>query len=87
MNMRKNSGLLHKKRRFRLSAPAVRIFALGFLPIFASLLRLLREIRAAGTLTEGTAAYYGKMLEYPVAALMLLTGGCLLADYIAKKGQ
>lgn len=76
---------MHKKRSFRFSAVATRIFALGFPLIFAVLFRLLSEVRAAGQLSAGTAAYYVRLLEYPLAALMLLTGGCLLADYIAKK--
>lgn len=85
MYMRKNKAILHKKKIFPFSAPAVRIFILGFPLIFASLFRLLTEIRTVGALSESAAAYYGRMLEYPVSALMLLTGGCLLADYIAKK--
>lgn len=83
MYMRKKDKSPHIWRRFSLSSPARTIFRCGFTLIFASSVRLLWELEEVTVLSS--ASYYGSMLEYPVAALMLLTGGTLLADYIGKR--
>ena len=80
--MRKNEKFTLKKH-FSLAPLAAKILSLGLLPIYASLLRLFFELRAAGELTEAAARYYGGMLEYPVAALAVLTALTFLADRAA----
>ena len=72
------------KRQFTLAPLAAKILGLGLLPIYASLVRLFFELRAAGELTEAAARYYGGMLEYPVAALAVLTALTFLADRAIK---
>lgn len=81
--MRKNVNLTPKKQ-FTLAPLAAKILSLGLLPIYASLLRLFFEVRAAGELTEAAARYWGGMLEYPVAALAVLTALTFLTDRALK---
>ena len=81
--MRKNEKFF-QKRQFTLAPLAAKILALGLLPIYASLLYLLFEVRAAGELTEAAARYWGGMLEYPVAALAVLTALTFLTDRALK---
>ena len=81
--MRKNESFTPKKH-ISLAPLAKKILNLGMIPIYASLLRLLWELRNIGTLTEAAARYYGAMLEYPVAALAVLTAATFLADRVAK---
>lgn len=83
MNMRKNEKFT-SKQPFSLAPLAAKILGLGLLPIYASLLRLFFEVRAAGELTEAAARYWGGMLEYPVAALAVLTALTFLVDRVIK---
>lgn len=80
MNMRKNEyikGQKSKKRRLR---PAEVVLSLGLPPILLCLFGILYQIEIGAPLTRAAANYFGGMLEYPVAALMLVTAGALIAD-------
>ena len=59
---------------------AVRLLCVGLIPIYATLLRLLYEVQCAAPFAPRLAAYFGGLLEYPVASLALLTGAVLLVD-------
>ena len=63
---------------------AARILRLGMLLIYLSLFRLILEITAAAPFTEAAAKRFGSMLEYPVAALMLLTASAFLIDRVLR---
>ena len=76
MNMRKNM----QKTTVFLSPMATRLLHSGALLIFASLLRLWYEVQTAAPFAPRLAAYFGGLLEYPLAALALLTGAVLLID-------
>ena len=87
MNMKKKGMTMHTSRLFPLAKPARIILWCGSPPILLSLLRLLWEVLARGEFTVNTARYFGGMLEFPLAALMLVTGGALLADVAAKRND
>ena len=53
----------------------------GLFMILASSLRLLFAVQTAGSLCEAEAERFGRMLEYPVAALAILT----VAAYITER--
>ena len=72
MNMRKRKRTQWRPRL------ALRVLHIGLILIYASLLRLLFEVQSAAPLTPRAAAYFGGLLEYPLAALVLLTGAVLL---------
>jgi hypothetical protein len=82
MNMRK--GVLHMHDR-RLAPMAARVLYVGLVMIYASLLRLWLEVESAAPFTAARAAYFGGLLEYPVAALMLLTGAVLLLNRVTRE--
>ena len=65
---------------------AARVLHVGLVMIYASLLRLWIEVECAAPFTAAGANYFGGLLEYPVAALMLLTGAVLLLDRVAREG-
>ena len=46
--------------------------------ILLSLLTLLHNVESAAPLTVARAAYLGSLVEYPVAAVMILTAGLAL---------
>lgn len=83
MNIRKNGRPSPPKKQI-LSPVAQRVLHIGLLLIYTSLFRLLIEVQVAAPFPTGIAAYYGEMLEYPLAALMLLTGTVLLFDRAEK---
>ena len=62
------------------SPMAARLLWVGLIPIYATLLRLLYEVQSAAPFAPRLAAYFGGLLEYPVASLALLTGAVLLID-------
>ena len=82
--MRKNEYKIQKS--IRLSRPARIILLCGAGLTLLSLLGILHTVIANAPLTRAAAIYYGGMLEYPLAALMLTTAGAVLAD-IAYKSQ
>lgn len=84
MNMKKSSNRLHRKYRV---TPAQKIFFLCFPLIFLCLWMIFFEVSRQAQFSAGTAAYYGKMMEYPIAALALLTAGVYLAERIYKAGK
>ena len=65
--------------------PARVIAAVGYLPILVTALYILFTIPEKGVLTPAAAAYYGGMLEYPLAALAVLCGGALLAEAAVRR--
>lgn len=79
MNMRKNGCKKSAAKRF-LSPPALLILQCGLPVILLSLLGISFFISENAPLTKAAAVYVGGMLEYPVAALMILTVGAILAD-------
>ena len=78
MNMRKN-GCNNTKIR-RLTPVTKRILCIGLSLIYASLFRLLFEITRTAPYPPSMAEHFGEMLEYPVAALALLTAAAYLAQ-------
>ena len=76
MNMNKNG-------KFRLSKLAKRVLHSGLLMIYASLIALILSLPCA-PLGESEVRYFGRLLEYPVAALTLLTALTLLAERIYR---
>ena len=80
MNMRKNEYNSPQKAKKRSASPAQAILLLGLPPILLCLLGILYLIGRDAPLTLAAANYFGRMLEYPVAALMLVTAGAVIAD-------
>lgn len=77
MNMRKNE----KNGRVRLLTPIAEwVLCAGMLPILLALLVLGTEVAAATPYSLATAENFGRLLEYPVAALALLTALTFLLD-------
>ena len=80
MNMRKNDN---PKRGL---SPVTRgIFYGGLSMIYASLFRLIFEITAQAPFTVAKAYGFGRMLEYPVAALMLLSVFTYLTERVMRE--
>ncbi|MBR2010443.1 MAG: hypothetical protein IKA06_01675 [Clostridia bacterium] len=73
------------KTKFNLSRPARIILLCGALLTLLNLLGILHTVMAHAPLTEAAAVYYGGMLEYPIAALMITIGGAALADIAYKR--
>ena len=67
-----------------LTPQAKRVLHTGLLLILLSLLRLLYDISQAAPFPAATAEDFGAMLEYPVAALMLLTVLTFLLDRVVR---
>lgn len=82
MNMNKRKKNIHKKHPV---SPADRILFLCAPLILLCLFGVIAELVAHPQLSAGSAAYYGGMLEYPIAALALLTGGIFLAERVARE--
>lgn len=83
MNMRKKE--YHpQKTKFNPSRPARIILLCGALLILLVLLGILHTVTAHAPLTKAAAVYYGGMLEYPFAALMITVSGAALADVAYK---
>ena len=74
-----------RKHRLSLSRPARIILSCGAVLILFNLLVILHTVLTDAPFTHAAAIYYGGMLEYPVAALMLTIGGAVLADVAYKK--
>ena len=84
MHMKQSRKIIHKKTKL---TPANRIFSLCFPLILLCLFGVIAELSAQKELSAGAAAYYGGMMEYPIAALALLTAGMYLAERVSKKGK
>ena len=80
MNIRKNDN-----RNQRLSPLTKGIFCGGLLLIYASLFRLIFEITAQSPFTAAKAEDFGRMLEYPVATLMLLSLFTYLTERVMRQ--
>lgn len=80
MNMRKND-----KENKRLSPVTKGVFCVGLALIYASLFRLILEITAQAPFTAAKAEVFGRWLEYPVAALMLLTASIYLIERVMRE--
>ena len=81
MNMRKNDN----QKRF-LSPASKGVFGIGIALIYASLFRLIFEITAQQTpFTAAKAEDFGRWLEYPVAALMLLSVSVYLIERVMRE--
>ena len=78
--MRKNDRSTPSKTPF-LSPQTLKILRIGLFIIYASSLRLLLDVQMAGPLCQAKAEQFGRMLEYPVAALAILT----VATYITER--
>ena len=77
MNMNKNG-------RFSLSAPAKWVLHSGLALIYASVIAMILSLPEF-PLGEKQVRYFGMLLEYPAAALMLLTGLTLLAELVWRE--
>lgn len=82
MHMKQSRKIIHRKVKI---TPANRIFSLCFPLILLCLFGVIAELSEQKELSAGAAAYYGGMMEYPTAALALLTAGVYLAELVAKK--
>ena len=80
--MRKNE--YKAKKNGTLSRPSRIILWCGAALTLLALLGILHTVSASAPLTRAAAVYYGGMLEYPMAALMLTVGGAVLADLAYK---
>lgn len=81
MNMKKNEC---KRRR----TDPVRVLLLCTLPpIVLCLLGILYLVEQHAPLTRAAAAYYGSMLEYPMAALMISAVSVTLADLVRRRAR
>ena len=83
MNMRKkecNGIIKHIKK-----APVTLLLWVSAPLIILSLLTLLHTIEYTAPLTEARANYLGRLLEYPVAAVMILTAGLSLLHLTKRK--
>jgi hypothetical protein len=81
MNMRKYEKT---KKPCLLTSTAERTLRVGLLLILAALIPLGLEVSATAPYSPATAEDYGKMLEYPVAALALLTALVFLLDRVVR---
>lgn len=76
---------IHKSPQKRmLTRAAERVLQIGCCLILASLLRLWWEASHAAPYPPAVAERFGAMLEYPVAALALLTALSFLVDRVAR---
>lgn len=82
--MRKKEYNLYKTK-FHLSRPARIILLCGALLTLLALLGILHTVTAHAPLTKAAAVYYGGMLEYPIAALMITVSGAAIADIAYKR--
>ena len=80
MNMRKNDDPKQK-----LSPVTRRFFCAGMVLIYLSLFRLIYEITALVPFTAAKAALFGRWLEYPAAALMLLSCSAYLIERVIRE--
>ena len=80
MNMRKNDNPQN-----RLSPVTTRFFCASLVLIYASLFRLIYEITAYAPFTAAGAERFGRWLEYPTAALMLLTAFAYLIERVMRE--
>ena len=78
--MRKNDD-----QKKRLSPTTTVVFCIGVALIYASLFRLILEITAEVPFTAAKAELFGKWLEYPVAALMLLSVSVYLIERVMRE--
>ena len=74
-----------KKETFKLSRPAYLILLGGALLTLLNLFGILHTVTAHAPLTQAAAVYYGGMLEYPIAALMITVSTAAIADIAYKK--
>jgi len=87
MNMSKNKKYITKTQPlFPLSPLAYTLLRTGLPLVLTVALRLLFEVVLRAPFSQATAAHLGAMLEFPVAAVMLLTGAVLLTDALCKRG-
>ena len=82
MHMKQSRKIIHRKVKI---TPANRIFSLCFPLILLCLFGVIAELSAQKELSAGAAAYYRGMMEYPTAALALLTAGVYLAELVTKR--
>lgn len=85
MNMRKKEYTKAIKRIKK--APLTLLLWVSAPLILLSLLTLLHSIGQASPLTVARAAYLGKLLEYPVAAVMILTVGLALIHLTTRQSK
>ena len=74
-----------RKTKFNPSRPARIILLCGALLTLLVLLGILHTVTAHAPLTQAAAVYYGGMLEYPLAALMITVCGAAIADIAYKR--
>ena len=74
---------MNKNGRFRLSPLAKRVLHSGLFLIYLPLIALILWLPEV-PLGEADVRYFGRLLEYPVAALTLLTALTLLAEWIYR---
>ena len=82
--MMQNKKFIHN---FLPLAPlSYRLLRVGLPYVLLSVLRLAFEVTCAIPFSAASAADFGAMLEFPVAALMILSCTVLLVDALCKRG-
>ncbi len=74
-----------QKKNLILSPLAEKLLIFGGTPILLCLLYISFSIAALPHLTLNNMHYYTAMLEYPIAAIAVLTVGTLLTDIAVKR--
>ena len=76
-----------QKKKLILSPIAQKLLIFGGTPILLCLLYISFSIAALPLLTLNKMQYYTAMLEYPIAAIAVLTVGTLLIDIAVKRSE
>lgn len=76
---------IRKKNSELLTPIAGRVLHIGLTMIYFSLFRFLFEVQAAAPFPSSKAAYFKDLLEYPIAALALLTAAVFLIDRASRE--
>ena len=85
--MQKRRRKLNIQKKSLLTREATWVIHTGGILIFAALLRLIFEIQSAAPFPAAIAERFGAMLEYPAAALALLTALAFLVDRVVRVEQ
>ena len=79
-----NISFLASNKKKNPPSPLHILFGSGFLLIFSSLFYFCVKLTEARPLNVAQVEEFGEMLEYPTAAVMLLTAGLYLIARILK---
>jgi hypothetical protein len=86
MIMRKRKALPPRKS-FSPSRTTLVLYIIGMLTISVPLFYLIISLTAKDTLTVFELRYYAAALEYILAGITLLTGGCYLVERVVRTSR